>query len=466
MKWFIVSFLIVVLQASVCLAAESHGETSVELPNHGLQQIASALFAIAVLHTFLVGRFKSWAHHYPEGSMQENLLHLLGETEAVFLFWAAALFGAIASLGGFDQAVAYVEHLDYTEPKFVFAIMCIAATRPVVEVVDSAIRFCGRILQTVTPFAEAQAFFISALVVGPLLGSFVTEPAAMTVTAMVLKKQFFDRGMSQKLMYAAIGTLFVNVSIGGVLTNFAAPPVLMVAKTWGWTSEFMLLHFGWKAAVAVAINAFTLAIVFGRELGEMRLVRDDEVQEDEQPRMAVPVWVKIVHLAALGFVVATSHHADVFFGGFVMFLGFCAVTREFQEPLKLKESLLVGGFLAGLVTMGGLQAWWLSPLLASLGEFPLYVGCTALTAVTDNAALTFLGSQVEGLSDAMKYALVAGAVTGGGLTVIANAPNPAGYSILNSSFESRFKGGISPMGLLLGATFPTAVAFVCLWFLP
>lgn len=463
MKIFALVVGIVCCSTSVASASEiAHAGESVVPISESVQQLATVLFALAVLHTFLVGKFKAWAHHYREGSMQENILHLLGETEAVFLMWAAALFTSIAALGGWEQAVMYIERLDYTEPQFVFVIMAIAATRPVVEVVDSIIRIAGKMLQAVLPFGQAQAFLLSALVVGPLLGSFVTEPAAMTVTAMVLKKEFFDRGISQKLMYAVIGTLFVNVSIGGVLTNFAAPPVLMVAKTWDWTTGFMFTHFGWKAILAVGINALGVILFFAGELRQMALASPD-ADLDATVLMPVPLWVKAVHLMAMAFVVFTSHHSDVFFGGFVIFLGFCAVTKEFQEPLKLRESLLVGGFLAGLVTMGGLQQWWLQPLLASLDAFPLYIGCTALTAVTDNAALTYLGSQVPGLSEDMKYALVAGAVTGGGLTVIANAPNPAGYSILSPSFEKRFNAGISPLGLFLGAALPTTVAFVCFW---
>lgn len=468
MKAFLqIAVVVFVLAQGVCFAADSHSheEQKAVTVNHGLEKVATVLFALAVAHTFLVGRFRAAAHHYPEGSKMENLLHLLGEVEAVFLMWAAALFVAIASFGSWHDAVVYIESRDFTEPKFVFAIMVIAATKPVIEVVDGAIKACGRFLQWVTPLSEAAAFLLSALVVGPLLGSFVTEPAAMTVTGLVLKKQFFDRDISKKLMYAILGTLFVHVSIGGTLTNFAAPPVLMVAKTWGWSTEHMLLHFGWKAALATAIAAVGLVLIFTRELQRMTLKSDGEQLDSGEKNLSVPVWVKAVHLATLAFVVATSHHSDVFFGGFVMFLGFAAVTKEYQEPLKLKESLLVGGFLAGLVTMGGLQDWWLRPLLASLGEFPLYVGCTALTAVTDNAALTYLGSQVPDLSEAMKYALVAGAVTGGGLTVIANAPNPAGYSVLNPCFEKRFKSGISPLGLLIGAAPATAVAFVCLWLL-
>src|SRR5690606_31485108 len=128
-----------------------------------------------------------------------------------------------------------------------------------------------------------------------------------------------------------------------------------------------------------------------------------------------------------------------------------------QNPLLIREGLMVGFFLAGLVVLGGLQQWWLQDLLAGLSPMVLYWGSTALTAVTDNAALTYLGSLVVGTSEEWRYMLVAGAVTGGGLTVIANAPNPAGFSILKGCFPD---GAISPLKLLLSAALPTLVAAV------
>jgi len=107
--------------------------------------------------------------------------------------------------------------------------------------------------------------------------------------------------------------------------------------------------------------------------------------------------------------------------------------------------------------LGGLQQWWLEPVLMSLNADSVFFGATVLTAFTDNAALTYLGSLVEGLSDEFKVALVAGAVTGGGLTVIANAPNPAGVAILRGSFQDQT---IHPLGLLLAALPPTLVAIL------
>jgi len=164
-----------------------------------------------------------------------------------------------------------------------------------------------------------------------------------------------------------------------------------------------------------------------------------------------------MHIFFLASVVISAHHMVIFLGIFLFFLGFAVVTQEYQDQIKLKESLLVGFFLGGLVTLGSLQAWWLKPLLSSLDTIPLYLGSTALTGITDNAALTYLGSLVDGISADQKYFLVAGAVTGGGLTVIANAPNPAGYGILKENFGEE---GISPIGLLKAALMPTAIALV------
>jgi hypothetical protein len=349
--------------------------------------------------------------------------------------------------------VKYIESLNFTEPKFVFVIMVVAATRPVVRLAETLISLAARLI----PARESAAFYIAALFLGPLLGSFITEPAAMTLLALLLKRRYFDRGISRKLAYATLGVLFVNVSVGGTLTHFAAPPVLMVAGTWNWDMAYMFRTFGWRAAAASGVSAVSVAAIFWRELNRL------EAERDVGGRM--PVWLTSLHVMFLALVVAFAHHPDVFFGIFVLFLGLVTATREYQESLKLREGLLVGFFLAGLVTLGSLQAYWLKPLIQSLSGNALFFGATGLTAITDNAALTYLGSLVDGLSDELKYALVAGAVAGGGLTVIANAPNPAGVGILQNA-KVFADEGISPLGLFLGASFPTVVAVVFFWLLP
>jgi predicted cation transporter len=159
-------------------------------------------------------------------------------------------------------------------------------------------------------------------------------------------------------------------------------------------------------------------------------------------------------------IVSSAHHLIVFGGLFLLFLGVVSVTREFQTELRLREGLLVSFFLGGLVVLGGPQQWWLQFILSKLSSLQLYFGAIGLTAVADNSALTYLGSLVPNLEVASRYTLVAGAVVGGGLTVIANAPNPAGFGILNESFG---KDGISPLGLFLWALPPTIIATICFW---
>ena len=418
-----------------------------------IEFLATVLFGLAVLHTFCVKRFAHWARQSPAGSVRGNLLHLLSETEVVFGLWAAALLLGIAVVK--QSAIApvhYIGTLSFTEPEFVFVIMVVAATRPVVTLAEKLIEVAARLI----PARETVAFYVAALFLGPLLGSFITEPAAMTLLALVLKRRYFNQAISRKLAYATLGLLFVNVSIGGTLTQFAAPPVLMVAAKWNWDWAFMFQHFGWRAAAACGVSTAVVAVVFWKEL--QRLAVEREAGE------RIPAWLTAAHLMFLALIVAFAHYPSVFFGIFVVFLGLVRATREYQDALKLREGLLVGVFLAGLVTLGSLQAYWLKPLIQSLGGNTLFFGATGLTAITDNAALTYLGSLVDGISDELKYALVAGAVVGGGLTVIANAPNPAGVGILRDAkaFEAE---GISPLGLFLGALLPTTVAIIFFWLL-
>lgn len=409
-----------------------------------LQFVATVIFAIALVHTFSTKLFERLAHRYPSHA---GLWHLLGEVEAVFGFWALVLIVMMAVLQGSSQAVGYVDTRNFTEPLFVFAIMVIAASRPILQVCVLLARGVDRLI----PLDGNVSFYFTVLAVLPLLGSFITEPAAMTLAALILRDRFYRHDLSPKLMYATIGVLFVNVSIGGTLTSFAAPPVLMVAAKWNWDSAFMLTHIGWKAAIAVVVNALAATLLFRKELEA--LPATDDFAADQ----AVPAPLMAVHLAFLGGVVMFAHHPAIFMGLFLFFLGVAHAYERHQDRLILREGLMVAFFLAGLIVLGGMQQWWLQPLLTSMSETAVYFGATALTAITDNAALTYLGSLVEGLSDEYKYALVTGAVTGGGLTVIANAPNPAGMAILRHRFRDET---VHPLWLLAAAIPPTLVAIL------
>ena len=432
--------------------------------------VATAVFVLAILHTFAAARFAALAHHvqhrYDERmrslgrpahpSLGAEVLHFLGEVEVVFGLWAVVLLAATTAYAGWESAKHYVnDTVNYTEPLFVVVIMALASTRPVIGFAESAMRRVAA-----AGGGSCAAWWVAILTIGPVLGSFITEPAAMTICALLLARQFYDLQPSMRLKYATLGVLFVNVSIGGTLTQFAAPPVLMVARPWEWDIPFMLINFGWRAVLAIVVSTAVYLALFRDEF--RRLAIRGPVADVDQPAedatgpalLPVPPWIVAVHLAFMAWTVFNAHYPALFLGGFLFFLGFARATAAYQSRVELKTPLLVGFFLAGLVIHGGLQGWWIAPLLSRLSEVPLFVGATVLTAVNDNALITYLATLVPNLGDASKLAVVQGAVVGGGLTVIANAPNPAGQALLG-----RFFGGaISPLGLLGGALLPTLIA--------
>jgi len=537
--------------------------------------VATLIFLLAIIHTFLTARFMTtahkWEHEHEEkierGEVSRDsvhhgaeLFHFLGEVEAVFGIWAIALIIAIVGFFDWQTAVNYVGHdVNFTEPAFVVVIMTLAATRPILRLAEGIIKgIAGWFGGGLT------AVWITTLTVGPVLGSFITEPAAMTISALVLARTFYELGPSHKFKYATLGLLLVNISVGGTLTHFAAPPVLMVAAPWDWGTAHMMAHFGWKAVLGILISNGLYFIVFRREMAKLEedfaVVRvKDEIQtlylqrdkvdaefdklarsiSQEQGSTAlvdqlikkiadeirgrleetyipqllergidkeviteafakrfeeiklrevrrlfpgvlskdqraefidpdwddrddpVPLWVTLIHVVFMGWTIMTAHYPPLFILGLLFFLGFAQVSKPYQNHITLKPAMLVGFFLAGLVIHGGVQGWWIAPILGSLEEIPLMATATILTAFNDNAAITYLATLVPNFTDALKHAVVAGAVTGGGLTIIANAPNPAGISLLKKYFDDA----VSPMGILAGSLVPTIIVFVIFAFL-
>jgi hypothetical protein len=444
--------------------------------------VATVIFLGAILHTFFAGFFAKWAHRaeaqfherHPDAradaeilsgapravSFKAAVLHYLGEVEAIFMIWAIPLLVAALYFFGPRDVTQFVGvDCDFREALFVVIIMTISASRPVVRFAEQCLAVVAHRIGKGSPVS----WWLSVLTVAPVLGSVITEPAAMTIGALLLARRFYDEHPGRVFAYATLGLLFVNISVGGVLTNFAAPPVLMVAAKWDWSSAFMFTHFGWRAVLAILLSNGLYYLIFRGQLKAMGQRQADD-PDPAKPIFwtnredAIPRSVTLVHLAFLAWTVLTNHYPPLYLGGFLFFIGFLQATTQHQNPLQLRSPLLVGFFLAGLVIHGRCQGWWLEPILASgLSEMQLLLGAAALTAFNDNALITFLASQVPDLGDNLKYAIMAGAIAGGGLTVIANAPNPAGQGIL----KGYFGGSVNPFGLLLAALLPTAIVIAC-----
>ena len=440
--------------------------------------VGTLLFFGAVAHTFMAGRFLRLGRRYqgeyealgePAPGGDESLalhrrrdrlqfraqaFHFLGEVEAVFGIWGVPLALAITFFKGWGTMVQYVGGASFAEPVFVTVVMVIAASRPVLRLAEACL---GR--AAALGGGGPAAWWLAILMIGPLLGSFITEPAAMTICALLLGRRFYALNPGAGLRYATLGLLFVNISVGGTLSHFAAPPVVMVAHTWGWDFAHMFTHFGWKAVAGIAVANAVYFLRFRRELTALAPVAAGGATDAS----AIPLRITAAHLGFIVWTVLMSHYPPLVIAGLLFFLAFTEGTERHQHALNLRGPLLVGFFLAALIIHGGCQQWWIGPVLGSLTRWPLMLGATLLTAVNDNAAITYLASLVPGLSDSLKYAVMAGAVTGGGLTVIANAPNPAGQSILQEYFGD---GGISPLRLFLAALLPTLIVGAAFMLLP
>jgi hypothetical protein len=435
-----------------------------------LNLIATVIFALAITHTFLAAQFQKRSRNFEHRLLRleeeaedpnvelpqrkrDHLIfwaqfyHFMGEIEAVFGIWLIPLFIAIILFKGWGAMVDYVGHVNVADAVFVVVIMAIAGSLPILRLAENAISQVAKLGQS-----SPAAWWISILIIGPILGSFITEPAAMTICALLLRHRFYNLHPTTRLKYGTLGLLFVNISVGGTLTHFAAPPVVLAASAWKWTMPFMMVNFGWKAVIAIFISTFLYWFAFRKEF--KRLVQEQREVGDEEDRRRVPVSITVIHVLFLGWTVLNAHYPVLVVLGFLFFLAFVSATRHNQHGIALRPPLLVGFFLASLVIHGGCQSWWIGPVLKELSQWPLMICATVLTAFNDNAAITYLATLVPGFSDVSRYAVMAGAVTGGGLTVIANAPNPAGQSILASRFG---EAGISPLGLLLGAIVPTVI---------
>ena len=290
--------------------------------------VASGIFLCAIIHTLLANSFTRLAdlqetkHRealaaraaagelppYPEGrepvSFAATILHFFGEVEAVFGIWGAVLLGTIDLWFDWQHVTRYISTINFAEPVFVVVVMCIAATRPVVRAAERGASLASR-LGGGTP----GAWWLAILCLLPPVGSFITEPAAMTIAAMLLSEKIFvTRALTPLQIRNARASLCRHLS-GGTLTHFAAPPVLMVASAWKFDASTMFLRVGWKALVGIAICNSLFFLLLRREFSALasRAKVAEQAHVHAPLEEPVPWWVTLVHLLFVAFTVAALH---------------------------------------------------------------------------------------------------------------------------------------------------------------
>jgi hypothetical protein len=420
------------------------------------EALAALCLILTLVHTFASGKVGDLSRRFSRHPRIAATLHWLSEVEFIFGFWALVFLVLRIPFTSFESTRSLVGGLHFSESVFVALAMILASTRPILEAARVAIEGFSKRLPLPQSLKDTRIpLLFSILFLAPSAGSLITEPAAMTVGALLIQKRIFGHAPSRRLLYSILAALLVNVSIGGVLTAFAAPPVLVVARIWNWDTPFMMQHFGWKALIAVLLNAVWTCWLNRKEL----LTTESAPSEKKRTNLTNPILF-FINAAFLVFFVSALANPVGLAWGMALFAPYLWLTRDEQGEFQFGQGLLVGFFLAGLLVLTAEQDWWLSPLLQSLSGGTLFVGASLLTAITDNAALTSLAAQVEGLSATSRYLVVAGAVTGGGLTLIANAPNPAGFAIFKHRFQ---KEGFHPLTLIQFALIPTLIAGGLFW---
>jgi hypothetical protein len=431
--------------------------------------ISLVIFLLAIIHTFSVRFIHQYAtnlkkKHAATGKDEITfviqLLFFLAEVEVVFAIWAIPLFITIACMYDWNIALEYFHTRDYTEPLFVVIILALASTKPIIHMSEKILHGISKIFG-----GSVSATWFTLLTIGPLMGSFITEVAAMIICALLLSNKFYAHHPSSALSYATIGLLFVNISVGGILTDFASPAVLILSHSWKWNMLEVFMDFGYKAIIGIVIANTIYWLYFRKEL-KLLSAREKAKQiytlfSSQRKEETIPYWITLVHVLFLVWIVVVAHYPIIFIASFLFFIGFHQATKKYQYEINMTRPLLVGLFLGALTIHGGVQGWWVVSILKDLSPLDVFGVSIALTAFNDNVAIAYLATLVPDWNEIYQYMVFTGLVAGGGLTVIANAPNPAGYSIL----KKHFPHGLKPFSLLLGALVPTMILYVLFYFL-
>ncbi|MDN3506660.1 MAG: putative Na+/H+ antiporter [Simkaniaceae bacterium] len=422
------------------------------------------IFLAAITHTLLAHHFTALAKKVSKkegdsASILAEVLYFLGEIEIVFALWVIPLVIAATAFFGFTEMIQYLNSRIYIEPFFIVVVMSLSSSRPIFKLAEKGVRSVGKFFGN-----SAESWWLATLTLGPILGSLITEAAAMTICVLLLRKRIYTRHPSNRLAYGTMGLMFVNFSVGGVLTNFATPPALSLSRCWNWDVFDFFSQFGWRVVIGILLVNLLYFTFLRKDFRALTQIthKEEERREADQNKGPVPVWITCIHLGFLAWTIAMAHYLPIFFGSYLLYLGFHQATRMHQYRINLKRPLMVGLFLAGLVIHGGFQGWWIEPLIGNLGYGAMMVTGTVLTAFNENTTVAYLACLLDDLQPHIQYALVSGLVAGGGLTIMAHAPNPAGQALL----RPYFRKGISPFKLFLAALGPTLIFLLIFFVFP
>lgn len=424
------------------------------------------VFICAIIHTFLTPRLfllsKKMAVKAEKGKKNwriyhfcSELIYFASEVEVVFGLWVFPLIVAYPFFFSTKEVVNYINSHDYSAPFYFTVIMVIVGTRPILYFAEGLLEKLAKLGKD-TP----AAWWWTIMMAGPLLSIILKEPGAMTLSAIVLAHKFYHYKPSLKFQYATLALLFSNISLSALLNPYASKSLFLISSELRWEFQYLFFQFGWKALIAILLNNTTYFFFFRKEFQKSNFPK--KIPLRKKSRHAPPLWITIIHLIFVFLIAYNASYFPIFIAFFVIFLGFYRATSFYQDPLKLQPAILVGFFFASLMLHGELQAWWVSAIWNNLSPWMTLVSSTIFSTFIDDATLLYIFSKLPRplFENSINY-VIAGALSSGGLTIIANGPNLIGYSFLREFFGEK----ISFFPLFLAALLPTVINLLAFWFL-
>ncbi|WP_213357473.1 putative Na+/H+ antiporter [Chlamydiifrater phoenicopteri] len=419
------------------------------------------IFSLSLVHMFLTPYFykvcENYAHKkmvYPEqrekyGVLSE-LFKILSRVELVFILWSAPLFFWFLITEGTRLSIAYFSSRNYIFPFFVVVIVLFIESRPIVYLGE-------RLLSKIANFGKKSpaAWWWTILLVSPFITPLIKETGTMVLACVLLVAKFFPFSPSKKFSYATAGLLFSNVSIGGMLFPITSRAVFLINSKLRWSAVFVLKYFSWKAFLAILVSTTIYYLIFRKEFQAF-----PSTIPSRKTSEAVPWWVVVVHILFLVAVIFVRHIPVILVGVVLTFLGFRALTIMYQSPISFTKVGMVGLFFSGLILFGDLQEWWVLALMEKVSYEGHMIISFIMSMFLDNALVNYLIFKLPSANDCYHYLAISGAMSAGGLTLMANVPNIIGYLLLRPSFKVR---SVSLVWLFVAALPPAVISALIFW---
>ena len=421
------------------------------------QLFSTLIFALSIVHVFFTPTIfkaalalqKKQKHH--EWQVTIETLLLLSEIELVFGLWLIPLFGGYALFYSWSESLGYLTSRDYTEALYMVVIVLIVSASPLIT-------FGEKVLEKIARLGKDSptSWWWVILCLGPLSSMLLKEPGAMALLAVLLGRKFYHFRPSNAFKYVTLALLFLNVALSGLLSSFSSRSLYLLTSKRELSTYYMLRTFGWKALLGILLITSVAYLVFRKEFRKFP-GRVPALERGE--RKKVPLWVTLGHLLFAASVAYVGNQGPLLVLLGLCFLGFYKITAIYQHTHVIKQAFFVGFFFAALLILGELQGWWIREIFPHLEALGTEVATLILSAFIDNAVVIYLVPDIFSLTDPRFYAAVVGSIAAGGLTVIANVPNPIGYTLLSPYFKRKISG----IGLFTAALIPTLLIFLLFW---